>query len=350
MTVEYGGLGNPMLQMLVYEFISQGTLRDWLNGMKLLRLDSLNFTAKSRESLSIQTRLNIALDSAKGILYLHTEANPHIFHRNIKTSNILIDSKLTVKVADFGHSMLAPLLDDYGVGPNYVSTVVRGTPVLFTVEKVANRMALDSAKGILYLHTEANPHIFHRNIKTSNILIDSKLTVKVADFGHSMLAPLLDDYGVGPNYVSTVVRGTPGKKRQIYTAVISWDSVMQVLFMVEKVANRMANRGSNASNWNNHVGEMSNIQGHNSIWNVIRKICFAATVYHLWQERNQREFVQEERDGDTLIQRIREEDSVTQVLFTGEKVAIRMGKTRKESRMHNKKLLRMPFLAWLMNM
>ena len=74
-------------------------------------------------------RLNVALNSAKGILYLHTEANPPIFHRDIKTSNILIDSKLTAKVADFGLSRLAPLLDDYGVDPNYVSTIVRGTPI-----------------------------------------------------------------------------------------------------------------------------------------------------------------------------------------------------------------------------
>ncbi|GKD13670.1 ty3-gypsy retrotransposon protein [Tanacetum coccineum] len=56
-------------------------------------------------------RLHVVLDSAKGILYLHTEANPPIF----KTSNILIDSKLTSKVADFGLLRLAPLLDDYGV-------------------------------------------------------------------------------------------------------------------------------------------------------------------------------------------------------------------------------------------
>ncbi|GKB99297.1 ribonuclease H-like domain-containing protein, partial [Tanacetum coccineum] len=60
-------------------------------------------------------RLHVLLDSAKGILYLHTEANPSVFHCDIKTSNILIDSKLTSKVADFGLSRLAPLLDDYGV-------------------------------------------------------------------------------------------------------------------------------------------------------------------------------------------------------------------------------------------
>ncbi|GKB87217.1 probable LRR receptor-like serine/threonine-protein kinase isoform X2 [Tanacetum coccineum] len=96
-----------------YEFISRGILRDWLN-------------AKSGDSLSLLKRLRVALDSAKAILYLHTEANPPIFYHGIKTSNILIDSKLTSKIADFGLSRLAPSLDDYGVGPNYVSTVVRG--------------------------------------------------------------------------------------------------------------------------------------------------------------------------------------------------------------------------------
>ncbi|GJT68544.1 probable LRR receptor-like serine/threonine-protein kinase isoform X2 [Tanacetum coccineum] len=93
----------------------------------LLLLDHLD-SQKSGESLSFRMRLTVALDSAKGILYLHTEANPPILHRDIKTSNVLIDSKLTAKVADFGLSRLAPLLADYGVGPNYVHTVVRGTP------------------------------------------------------------------------------------------------------------------------------------------------------------------------------------------------------------------------------
>ncbi|KAL8232751.1 hypothetical protein R6Q57_002529 [Mikania cordata] len=130
-------------QMLVYEFMSQGTLSDWLKGMKLLRFDLCNlgvltntkifsfmdlFTAKCGESLSFKIRLQVALDSAKGILYLHTEANPPIFHRDIKSSNILLDSNFVAKVADFGLSRLAPMFDDNGTGPNYVSTLVRGTP------------------------------------------------------------------------------------------------------------------------------------------------------------------------------------------------------------------------------
>ena len=74
-------------------------------------------------------RLRIALGSAKGILYLHSEADPPIFHQDIKASNILLDSKYMAKVADFGLSRLAPVSDIEGTVPGHVSTVVKGTPV-----------------------------------------------------------------------------------------------------------------------------------------------------------------------------------------------------------------------------
>nr|POE57507.1 putative lrr receptor-like serine/threonine-protein kinase [Quercus suber] len=209
-------------QMLVYEFMPNGTLRD-------------NLSAKSKEPLSFAMRLRIALESAKGVLYLHTEANPPIFHRDIKASNILLDSRYIAKVADFGLSRLAPVPDIEGVVPAHVSTVVKGTPgyldpEYFLTRKLTDksdvyslakskeplsfamrlRIALESAKGILYLHTEANPPIFHRDIKASNILLDSRYIAKVADFGLSRLAPVPDIEGVVPAHVSTVVKGTPG--------------------------------------------------------------------------------------------------------------------------------------------
>ncbi|RZC62920.1 hypothetical protein C5167_024726 [Papaver somniferum] len=87
-------------QMLVYEFMSGGTLRDHLS----------------------------ATDSAKGILYLHTEADPPIFHCDVKSSNILIGPRFRAKVADFGLSRLAPVPDIEGKTPGHVSTVVKGTP------------------------------------------------------------------------------------------------------------------------------------------------------------------------------------------------------------------------------
>ncbi|KAI3890967.1 hypothetical protein MKX03_015593 [Papaver bracteatum] len=102
-------------QMLVYEFMSEGTLRDHLS-------------AKSKAPLSFAMRLRIATDSAKGILYLHMEADPPIFHRDVKSSNILIGPRFRGKVADFGLSRLAPVPDIEGMTPGHVSTVVKGTP------------------------------------------------------------------------------------------------------------------------------------------------------------------------------------------------------------------------------
>ncbi|XVE80708.1 hypothetical protein DITRI_Ditri15bG0002400 [Diplodiscus trichospermus] len=101
-------------QMLVYEFMPNGSLHDLLSD-------------RYRHTLSFPMRLRIALGSAKGILYLHTEADPPIFHRDIKATNILLDFKFTPKVSDFGISRLAPVPDAEGDSA-HVSTAVKGTP------------------------------------------------------------------------------------------------------------------------------------------------------------------------------------------------------------------------------
>ncbi|TQD84894.1 hypothetical protein C1H46_029507 [Malus baccata] len=96
-------------QMLVYEFMPNGALRESLSGRSGIHLDW-------------KRRLQITLGSARGLAYLHELANPPIIHRDVKSTNILLDEHLTAKVADFGLSML---VNDSG--EEHVSTHVKGT-------------------------------------------------------------------------------------------------------------------------------------------------------------------------------------------------------------------------------
>ncbi|KAL8253115.1 hypothetical protein R6Q59_036808 [Mikania micrantha] len=162
-------------QMLVYEYMSNGTLRE-------------NLAEKHKESLSFAMRIRIALGSAKGILYLHSEANPPIFHRDIKATNILLDSQLIAKVADFGLSRLAPVADMEGIVPGHVSTVVKGTPGYLDPEYFLTRKLTDKSDvyslGVVFLEllTGMHPIIHGKNIvREVNIAYRSGMLFSIID-------------------------------------------------------------------------------------------------------------------------------------------------------------------------
>ncbi|XP_004301588.1 PREDICTED: probable leucine-rich repeat receptor-like protein kinase At5g49770-like [Fragaria vesca subsp. vesca] len=96
-------------QMLVYEYVANGTLKDSLSGKSGIRLDW-------------PRRLKIALGTARGLAYLHELCHPPIIHRDIKSTNVLLDNRLSAKVADFG---LSKSMGDSG--RDHVSTQVKGT-------------------------------------------------------------------------------------------------------------------------------------------------------------------------------------------------------------------------------
>ncbi|XP_024977871.1 nodulation receptor kinase-like [Cynara cardunculus var. scolymus] len=98
-------------QILVYPFMSNGSLQDRLYG-----------DASKRRALDWPTRLSIALGSARGLTYLHTFSGRSVIHRDVKSSNILLDNSMCAKVADFGFSKYAPQEGDSGA-----SLEVRGT-------------------------------------------------------------------------------------------------------------------------------------------------------------------------------------------------------------------------------
>ncbi|URD98968.1 receptor-like serine threonine-protein kinase [Musa troglodytarum] len=79
--------------ILVYEYMKQGSLQEHLRGK-----------AGHSRGLSWGQRLQIALNAAQGLEYLHRGCKPPIIHRDIKTSNILLSEELEARIADFGLS------------------------------------------------------------------------------------------------------------------------------------------------------------------------------------------------------------------------------------------------------
>ncbi|KAK4593829.1 hypothetical protein RGQ29_017777 [Quercus rubra] len=97
-------------RMLVYEYVDNGNLDQWLHG-----------DVGEVSPLTWEIRLNIILGTAKGLAYLHEGLEPKVVHRDVKASNILIDRQWNAKVSDFG---LAKLLCSER---SYVTTRVMGT-------------------------------------------------------------------------------------------------------------------------------------------------------------------------------------------------------------------------------
>ncbi|XP_012698675.1 cold-responsive protein kinase 1 isoform X2 [Setaria italica] len=106
----YGYCAEGDQRILVYNHLENNSLSQTLLGSN-----------HSNIQFNWKTRVNICLGIARGLAYLHHGVNPHIVHRDIKASNILLDRDLTPKISDFGLAKLLP--------PNatHVSTRVAGT-------------------------------------------------------------------------------------------------------------------------------------------------------------------------------------------------------------------------------
>ncbi|XP_031101214.1 putative serine/threonine-protein kinase-like protein CCR3 [Ipomoea triloba] len=146
-------------RLLVYEFMSNGSLYDHLHAKE-------NPGKGSERLNSWKTRIKVALDAARGIEYLHNYAVPPIIHRDIKSSNILLDENMTAKVSDFGLSLISADSEDSMSG-KAVGTVGYIDPEYYVLNILTAKsdvygfgvvlLELLSGKKAVFRHEELGP-------------------------------------------------------------------------------------------------------------------------------------------------------------------------------------------------
>ncbi|CAH8296629.1 unnamed protein product [Eruca vesicaria subsp. sativa] len=141
---------------LIYEFVPNGDLRQHLTGKG------------GKSVINWGIRLRIAVEAALGLEYLHIGCTPPMVHRDVKTTNILLDEHYKVKLADFGLSRSFPI-----GGETHVSTVVAGTPGYLDPEYYhTGRLGEKSdvySFGIVLLEIITNQPVIDRNRRNSHI-------------------------------------------------------------------------------------------------------------------------------------------------------------------------------------
>ncbi|XP_020208162.1 probable receptor-like protein kinase At1g49730 [Cajanus cajan] len=110
-------------RFLLYEYMGNGSLKDHLH-------------SPGKTPLSWRTRIQIAIDVANALEYLHFYCDPPLCHRDIKSSNTLLDENFVAKIADFG---LAQASKDGSICFEPVNTEIRGTPGYMDPEYVVTQ-------------------------------------------------------------------------------------------------------------------------------------------------------------------------------------------------------------------
>ncbi|KAI3756776.1 hypothetical protein L1987_56599 [Smallanthus sonchifolius] len=140
---------------LVYEYLENGSLYQWLHDSKT-------------ERLSWKKRLRIAVDIANGLQYIHEHTIPRVVHKDVKTSNILLDAEMRAKIANFGlarsgcNAITMHIVGTQGyIAPEYLSDGIVSTKMdvfsfgVILLELISGREAVDEEGKALWVDVYA---------------------------------------------------------------------------------------------------------------------------------------------------------------------------------------------------
>lgn len=135
---------------LVYEYVENGSLYSWLH-------------ENQNEKLSWKQRVHIAADVANGLQYIHEHTRPRVVHKDIKSSNILLDSNMRAKIANFGlaksgcNAITMHIVGTQGyIAPEYLTDGVVSTKMdvfsfgVVLLELLSGKEAIDEAGNALW--------------------------------------------------------------------------------------------------------------------------------------------------------------------------------------------------------
>ncbi|XP_058729775.1 receptor-like serine/threonine-protein kinase NCRK [Vicia villosa] len=152
--------GKHMQRLLVFEYLINGSLRDWLDGV-------------SGKYLDWTTRVTIAIGAARGLEYLHEAAAPRILHRDVKSTNILLDEKWQAKITDLG--MAKNLRSDDLPSGSDSPARMQGTFGYFAPEyAIIGRASLESdvfSFGVVLLELISGRHPIHKTTGKEESLV-----------------------------------------------------------------------------------------------------------------------------------------------------------------------------------
>ncbi|KAG6708202.1 hypothetical protein I3842_06G069400 [Carya illinoinensis] len=161
--------------LLIYEFMPNKSL------------DRFIFDANRAKALNWEKRHEIIVGTAEGLVYLHENSKNRIIHRDIKASNILLDSRLRAKIADFG------LARTFEEDKSHISTAIAGTLGYVAPEYLAHGQLTEKADvysfGVLVLEIVTGKQ--NNRSKTSEYL-DSLVTITWKHFQSGTVEDLYD--------------------------------------------------------------------------------------------------------------------------------------------------------------